>query len=83
MTFTSSKPVQMIVLHEISSQEAKGQPIWTVDGNTVYGLSLIDLEEKSGSFEFTGAALALHSSNSKEFTATVSVDGWIRGNLLK
>ena len=79
MTFTSSTPVQIVVLHEISSQEAKGQPIWTVDGNTVYGLSLINLEQQSGSFEFTGAALALHSSNSKEFTTTVSVDAWIRG----
>jgi len=78
MTFTSSKPVQIVVLHEINSKDAKGQPTWTVDGNTVYGLSLIDLEE-SGSFEFTGAALALHSSDSKEFTVTVSVDGWIRG----
>jgi len=79
MTFTSSKPVQIVVLHEINSKEVKGQPTWTVDGNSVYGLSLIDLEEKSGSFEFTGAALALHSSDSKEFTVTVSVDGWIRG----
>jgi hypothetical protein len=79
MTFTSSKPVQIVVLHEISSKQVKGQPTWTVDGNSVYGLSLIDLEEKSGSFEFTGAALALHSSDSKEFTVTVSVDGWIRG----
>ena len=79
MTFTSSKPVQIVVLHEINSKQVKDQPTWTVDGNSVYGLSLIDLGEKSGSFEFTGAALALHSSNSKEFTATVSVDGWIRG----
>ena len=79
MTFTSSVPVQLVVLHEINSQEAKGQPTWTVDGNTMYGLSLIDLQEKSGSFEFPGAALALHSTNSEEFTATVSVDGWIRG----
>jgi hypothetical protein len=79
MTFTSSEPVQAVVLHEIHSQEMKGQPTWTVDGNTVYGLSLIGLEEKSGSIEFTGAALALRSTNSKEFTATVSVDGWIRG----
>ncbi|MEK0369296.1 MAG: hypothetical protein QQN62_06825 [Nitrosopumilus sp.] len=79
MTFTSSKPVQIVVLHEINSKEVKGQPTWTVDGNSVYGLSLIDLDEKSGSFEFTGAALALHSSDSKEFTVTVSVDGWIRG----
>jgi len=79
MTFTSSEPVQVVILHEINSQEQKGQPTWTVDRNTVYGLSLIDLGEKSGSFEFTGAALALHSPNSKEFTVTVSVDGWIRG----
>ena len=28
---------------------------------------------------FTGAALGLHSPNSKPFTSTVSVDGWIRG----
>ena len=79
MTFTSSEPVQIVVLHEINFQESKGQPTWSVDGKTVYGLSLIDLQEKSGSFEFTGAALALHSPNSKEFTSTVSVDGWIRG----
>jgi len=79
MTFTSSEPVQIVVLHEINSQDAKGQPTWTVDGNSIYGLSLIDLDEKSGSFEFTGSALALHSPTSKKFTTTVSVDGWIRG----
>jgi len=79
MTFTSSESVQIVVLHEINSQDAKGQPTWTVDGNTIYGLSLIDLKEKSGSFEFTGSALALHSTNSEKFTSTVSVDGWIRG----
>ena len=79
MTFTSSEPVQVVVLHEINPHEMKGQPTWTVDGNNVYGLSLIGLEEKSGSVEFTGAALALRSPNSKEFTATVSIDGWIRG----
>lgn len=79
MTFTSSEPIQIVILHEINSQESKGQPIWTVDGKTIYGLSLVDLQKNSGSFEFTGAALALHSPNSKEFTATVSVDGWIRG----
>ena len=79
MTFTSSEPVQIVVLHEINLRESKGQPTWTVDGKTTYGLSLIDLQKNSGSFEFTGAALGLHTSNSKEFTSTVSVDGWIRG----
>ena len=37
MTFSSSQPVQLVVLHEINSQEAKGQPTWTVDGETIYG----------------------------------------------
>ncbi len=79
ITFTSSEPVEIVVLHEINSNDSKGQPTWTIDGNTIYAISIIDLKTKSGSFEFTGAALALHSSNSKEFTSTVSVDGWIRG----
>jgi len=79
ITFTSSEPVQLFVLHEISENDSKGQPVWTIDGEKIYALSLLDGENKSDSFEFTGAALALHSKNPKEFTSTVSVDGWIRG----
>ncbi len=79
LTFTASELVQIVVLHEINENDAKGQPTWTIDGNKIYGLSLIDRGTTSDSFEFTGAALALHSSNSQEFTSTVSVDGWIRG----
>ena len=79
LTYTASEPVQIVVLHEIVKEQAKNQPIWTVDGNTVYGLSLIDQDSSSGSFEFTGAALALHTTKPSQFTATVSVDGWIRG----
>lgn len=45
MTFTSSEPVQVAVLHEIDSDDARGQSTWTVDGNTIYGLSLIDSEK--------------------------------------
>ncbi|MDH3277757.1 MAG: hypothetical protein OEM21_06620 [Nitrosopumilus sp.] len=79
LTFTASVPVQLVVLHEINENDAKGQPTWTIDGKKIYGLSLIDTGANAGSFEFTGAALALHSPNSQEFTATLSVDGWIRG----
>ena len=79
LTYTASEPVQVVVLHEILNEQAKGQPTWTVDGKTTYGLSLIEPETNSGTLEFTGAALALHSSKSNQFTVTVSVDGWIRG----
>ena len=79
LTYTASEPVQIAVLHEINREDAKDQPTWTVDGITIYGLTLIEQGSNSGSIDFTGAALALHSPNSKQFTTTVSVDAWIRG----
>ena len=79
LTYTASEPVQIVVLHEIPSTQAVNQPTWTVDGETIYAISLINPNTNAGSFEFTGAALALHTMNTDQFTATVSVDGWIRG----
>ncbi|MCZ6583533.1 MAG: hypothetical protein O6746_01315, partial [Thaumarchaeota archaeon] len=79
LTYTASEPVQIAILHEINREDAKDQPTWTVDGKTIYGLTLIDQGTNSGSIEFTGAALAIHTTNSQPFTTTVSVDGWIRG----
>ncbi|MFB3114152.1 MAG: hypothetical protein ACE1YZ_04245, partial [Nitrosopumilaceae archaeon] len=79
LTYTASETVQIVVLHEIPNTQAIGQPTWTVDGDTVYGLSLVKPGTSAGSFEFTGAALALHTSSTEPFSATVSVDGWIRG----
>lgn len=79
LTYTSSEPVQVAILHEILNEQVKGQPTWTVDGKTIYGFSLIEPEMTSGTLEFTGAALALHSEKLNPFTVTVSVDGWIRG----
>jgi len=79
ITYTASEPVQIVVLHEIDKEDAKGQPTWTVDSDTVFGLTLVDPSTNAGSYEFTGAALALHTKNTNKFTTTVSVDGWIRG----
>lgn len=79
VTFTSSDSVDVVILHEINQDDSKGQPTWTVDGKTIYGLSTIDAQSKSNSFQFTGAAIAFHRSDQKPFTVTVSVDGWIRG----
>lgn len=79
MTFAASSPVQVAILHEIGPRDAGGQPTWTVDGKTVYGLSLLADTVPSDSVEFTGAALALYSAGSEPFTATVSTDGWTRG----
>lgn len=78
LTYTASTPVQIMILHEIDPDDARGQPTWTVDGETFYGFTLIKAGSV-GTFEYVGASLALHNSNGTEFVATVSVDGWIRG----
>jgi len=79
LTYTASEPVQVIILHQIDKADAKGQPTWTVDGNTIFAETVVDLGTNAGSYDFTGAAVGLHSTNSVAFTTTISVDGWIRG----
>jgi hypothetical protein len=77
VTFASTSPVEVIILHELDKSDSKGQPTWTVDGNTIYAMSIIEPATSADSVEFTGAALAFRSKNS--FSVTTSVDGWIRG----
>ncbi|WP_100182931.1 DUF7482 domain-containing protein [Candidatus Nitrosotenuis aquarius] len=76
LTFTANNPVEILVLHQIPSQDSRGQPTWSVDGNTIYGLTEIEAK-KAGTFDFTGSAVAFRSSS--PFVVTTSVDGWIRG----
>ncbi|HEX5457030.1 MAG TPA: hypothetical protein VFX64_01445 [Candidatus Nitrosotalea sp.] len=78
ITYSSSQPVQVVILHQIDKSDAKGQPTWTVDGNTLYAQTIIDSNSTGGSLDFTGSAIGLHSTNSSQFTVTASVDGWIR-----
>lgn len=78
VTFTSSMPVHVMILHEIGEDDSNGQPVWTVDDITYYALTLLE-PAVAGTVEFTGAALGLYSPMSDEFVATLSVDGWIRG----
>ena len=78
LTYASSEPVQVVILHQINNNDSKGQPTWTVDGNTIYAETVIDSNSNGGSIHFTGSAVGLHSLNSSQFTVTASVDGWIR-----
>lgn len=78
ITYSASEPVQAIIFHQISKEESKGQPTWTVDGNSLYAQTIIDSNSAGSTLDFTGTALGLHSSKSDQFTVTVSFDGWIR-----
>src|SRR5713226_10019950 len=49
LTYTASEPVQIIILHQIDKADAKGQPTWTVDGNTIFAETIVDLGTNAGS----------------------------------
>ena len=75
VTFSASMPVWVEVFHEIGAGDARGQPTWTADGKNYYALTRT-YGGPAGQAEFTGAAVALHSSST--FSATASVDAWLR-----
>src|SRR5579872_1306092 len=79
LTYTSSEPVQVVIFHKIDKSDSKGQPVWTVDNNTIYAETIINSDSNGGTLDFAGSAIGLHSTNSSQFVATISVDGWTRG----
>lgn len=76
LTYTADMPIKPVILHELAKGESRGQPTWSVDNNTIYGISTLEAAD-AGSLQFTGAAVGFQSTGT--FTVTVSVDGWIRG----
>ena len=74
LTYVTSEPIDIVVLHEIDNDDARGQAIWRIDDDTVYGWTFIDIDSKAGSFEYSGAGLLLHTGGDT-FTATFTVEG--------
>jgi len=74
ISYAASEPVQMVVLHgPLGPGEDVGQPTWSPDGQTKFGLTFVDDKMASGSFEFTGNALAAHTMNTDGFTISYSL----------
>ena len=74
VSFSASVPIQYVsLIGPLGPGENAGQPTWTPDGETYYGLVLVDNGQKSGGWGFAGNALALHTMSPEPFTATVSV----------
>ncbi len=74
ISWTSSKPLQIAELTgPLNQGDDKGQPIWTTDGKTKFALTLVNVNSTTGSFAFTGNALALHYPQPDAFTVSYSV----------
>ena len=73
LTFDASEPVQIVTLiGPLTKGEVIGLASWTPDGKTYYALSLVPTKA-SGSTQFSGNALALHTMNLEPFTVSYSL----------
>jgi len=74
VTYSASQNIQLVVLHgPLAEGEDMGQPIWTPDGETKFAMTLVDPQNKAGSWMFAGNALAVHAMNSDPFTVSYSM----------
>ena len=74
VTYTASENVELVALHgPLKAGMAKGQPTWSMDGKTKFGLTFVDRETSSGVWQFSGNAIAFHTKNTEPFTVTYSV----------
>ena len=74
LAYSASEPIQLVSLEgPLNKGQEMGKPIWTPDGETNYALTFVDPENAMGAWMFSGNALAVHTKNTEQFTASFSV----------
>ncbi len=73
ISYTASENIQLISLRGPIGPDEHPEKTWTVDGTAIFEMTFVDPANKMGSWEFSGNALALHTKNTTEFTASYSV----------
>lgn len=73
LSYSASEPIQLISLRGPIDPDEHPEKTWTVDGSTIFEMTFVDPANAMGSWEFSGNALALHTKNTTEFTASYSV----------
>ncbi|MYB30147.1 MAG: hypothetical protein F4Y18_03830 [Cenarchaeum sp. SB0663_bin_5] len=74
VSYVASEPIDIVILHEMNNEDSRGQAIWRIDDDRVYGWTFMDIDSKVGYFEYSGAGLLFHTGGD-EFTATYTAVG--------
>lgn len=76
VTFSSSKGVDIIAMHDITDQATNvtGLKTWKVDGRT-YAITTLMTNATSGTVNFVGSGLLAHSAASDTYSVAFSADG--------
>jgi len=73
LSYSASENIQLVALRGPIGHDEHPEKTWTVDGSTIFEMTFVDPANKMGSWEFSGNALALHTKNTTQFTASYSV----------
>ena len=72
--FAASENVELVALHgPLQPGQEKGQPTWSPDGKTIFGLTFLERNASSGTWQFSGNAIAVHTKNTEPFIVSYSV----------
>ncbi len=82
LSYSASEPIQLVSLEGPLALGKTAPMIWTPDGNTNFALTFVDPKNQMGVWEFSGNALALHTMNTKGFTASYAVSSTTSGGML-
>lgn len=74
LTFSSTKPVDIIVYHDVTGVDAKGAPtIHEVTGRS-FAVTTLLKNATSGTVSFAGAGVLAHTAGGEPFTVVATVD---------
>lgn len=75
VTFTASKGVDIIAIHDITDQQGNttGIKTWTVEGRK-YATTTLMTNATSGTVDFVGSEILAHSASSDQYTVAFSLD---------
>ena len=75
LSYSASENIQLVSLKGPlgPADTAMAGAIWSPDGKTNFALTFVDPKNQMGTWKFSGNALALHTMNTKGFTASYAV----------
>ena len=73
LSYSASENIQLVSLRGPIGADENPAKTWTPDGETIFELTFVDPENKMGSWEFEGNALAVHTMFTTPFTVSYSV----------
>ncbi|MFB5611217.1 MAG: copper-binding protein, partial [Nitrosopumilaceae archaeon] len=73
LSYSASENIQLVSLKGPLKPGETSTAIWSPDGITNFALTFVDPKNQMGTWKFSGNALALHTMNTKGFTASYAV----------